>query len=326
LDRLVRAFSLGQATPTDAATRYSRVGSILGLFWERLVAELTTHLDGWVSKARGVRVYDVALLLGPARRGAAPLVRMARVRGETDGEVQRMVCFDGFTYFGRAVTSVVIRCSTAGAVHLHIVDCVHASGLVLEVKRLLALRPRPSVFIADDGADFKGGDSALQDMEKKGQINLVQEYPCGRTMREYYDNLPKPWDVASTEYEPVRELVPSSASYICLTPQTEERLKYRRFLLAVQAGEEHLEGLVRTFWLGQATPADAATRYNKVCSILELFWERLVTELTTHLDGWVSGTGGVRIYDVALLLNPAGRSTAPLVRVARVREETGGEV
>jgi hypothetical protein len=92
------------------------------VFWERLVAELTTHLDGWVSKKRGVRVYDVALLLGPERRGATPLVRMARVREETDGEVRRMVYFDGFTYFGRAVTSVVIRCSTAGAVHLHIVD------------------------------------------------------------------------------------------------------------------------------------------------------------------------------------------------------------
>jgi hypothetical protein len=246
-----------------------------------------------------VKIYDVALLLDPARRGTAPLVRMARVREETDGKIRRMVCFDGFTYFNQTVTSVVIRCSTTGAVHLHIIDYVHTSSLILEVKRLLALRPRPSVFMADGGTDFQGGDSPLQDVKKKGQIDLVQEYPCGRTMREYYDSLPGSWDVALTEYGPVRETVPSSASYICLTPQTKERLKYRRSLFAVQAREEHLDKLVRTFWLGQATPSDAATRCNKVCGILELFWERLVAELTTHLDCWVSKTRGVKIYDVA---------------------------
>jgi hypothetical protein len=32
------------------------------------------------------------------------------------------------------------------------------------------------------------------------QNNLVEEYPCGMTMREYYDSLPEPWDVALTEY------------------------------------------------------------------------------------------------------------------------------
>jgi hypothetical protein len=88
------------------------------------------------------------------------------------------------------------------------------------------------------------------------QNNLVEEYPCGRTMREYYDSLPEPWDVALKEYRPVREAVPSSANYICLTPQTEERLKYQRPLFAVQAREEHLDKLVRTFWFDQATPGD----------------------------------------------------------------------
>jgi hypothetical protein len=34
----------------------------------------------------------------------------------------------------------------------------------------------------------------------------------------------------------------------------------------------------------------------------------------------------VKIDDVDLLLDPAGRGAAPLVRIARVREETDGEV
>jgi hypothetical protein len=38
------------------------------------------------------------------------------------------------------------------------------------------------------------------------QNKLVEEYPCGMKMREYYDSLPEPWDVALTEYGPVKEL------------------------------------------------------------------------------------------------------------------------
>jgi hypothetical protein len=38
------------------------------------------------------------------------------------------------------------------------------------------------------------------------QNNLVEEYPCGMTMREYYDSLPEPWDVELIEYGPVKEL------------------------------------------------------------------------------------------------------------------------
>jgi hypothetical protein len=39
---------------------------------------------------------------------------------------------------------------------------------------LLALRPRPSVFIAEGGTNFKGSHSALQDIVEKGQINLAK--------------------------------------------------------------------------------------------------------------------------------------------------------
>jgi hypothetical protein len=92
----------------------------------------------------------------------------------TDGEIRRMVCFDGFTYFDRAMTSIVIRCSTTRAIHLDMIDYVDTLSFSLAVNRWLALRPRPSVFIADSGTNFKGGDSALQDRAEKGQINLAK--------------------------------------------------------------------------------------------------------------------------------------------------------
>jgi hypothetical protein len=45
------------------------------------------------------------------------------------------------------------------------------------------------------------------------------------------------------------------------------------------------------------------TRYKRICSILELFWERLVAELTTHLNRWVSKTRGVSSTTEAVHLN-----------------------
>jgi hypothetical protein len=115
------------------------------------------HLDSWISKTRGVKINDVDLLLDPAGRGTAPLVRMARVREETDREVRRVVCFGGFEYFDRTMTGVVMRCSTTGAVHLHIMDCVHASSLVLAVKGLLALRPLSFGFHSRRWRRLQGG-------------------------------------------------------------------------------------------------------------------------------------------------------------------------
>jgi hypothetical protein len=131
------------------------------------VAELTTHLNNWISRTRGVGINDIALLLNPARRGTKPLVRIARVRMGTDGEIRRVVCFDGFTYFDRSITSILIRCSTTGAVHLKMIDYMDTSSFLLAVKRLQALRPRPSVFIADNGTNFKGSDSALKGITEK---------------------------------------------------------------------------------------------------------------------------------------------------------------
>jgi hypothetical protein len=98
-------------TKLTNATRYNRVCSVLELFWKRLVAELTTHLrvyNNWISKTRGVKINDVALLLEPARRGTTPLVRITQVKMGTDGEIRQIVCFDGFKYFDRAITSIAV--------------------------------------------------------------------------------------------------------------------------------------------------------------------------------------------------------------------------
>jgi hypothetical protein len=97
-------------TKLTNATRYNRVCSVLELFWKRLVAELTIHLrvyNNWISKTRGVKINDIALLLDPARRGTTPLVQITQVRIGTDGEIRRIVCFDGFKYFNNEHISTI---------------------------------------------------------------------------------------------------------------------------------------------------------------------------------------------------------------------------
>jgi hypothetical protein len=80
------------------------------------------------------------------------------------------------TKIGRSMVKrwlLVIRCSTTGAVHLEMIDYMDTSSFLLAIERFLALRPRPSVFIADNGSNFKGGDSALQGITEKGQKSTV---------------------------------------------------------------------------------------------------------------------------------------------------------
>jgi hypothetical protein len=60
--------------------------------------------------------------------------------------------------FGR----VVFRCSTVGAVHLEMLDSMDTSSFLMAVERFLAVRPRLTVFLADNGSNFKGGLSTLK--------------------------------------------------------------------------------------------------------------------------------------------------------------------
>jgi hypothetical protein len=52
------------------------------------------------------------------------------------------------------------------------IDYMDTSGFLLAVEGFLALRPRHSSLTADDGTNFKGGESALKSTAEKGQINL----------------------------------------------------------------------------------------------------------------------------------------------------------
>jgi transposase InsO family protein len=67
---------------------------------------------------------------------------------------------------------LVIRCATIGAVHFEMMDTMDTSSFLRALERFLALRPRPSVIIADNGSNFKGGEAALKEKKGSDQIDL----------------------------------------------------------------------------------------------------------------------------------------------------------
>jgi hypothetical protein len=76
-----------------------------------LLAELSTHLrsyNTWISKTRGVKVGDIALLLDPMKRGTTPLVGIKEAKQDRDGHVRRITVFDGHKFIARAISSLAV--------------------------------------------------------------------------------------------------------------------------------------------------------------------------------------------------------------------------
>jgi hypothetical protein len=56
---------------------------------------------------------------------------------------------------------LIFWCSTVGAVHFEMIDTMDTVSFLLAVERFLAVRPRPSVIIADNGTNFIGRSCSL---------------------------------------------------------------------------------------------------------------------------------------------------------------------
>jgi hypothetical protein len=56
---------------------------------------------------------------------------------------------------------LVICCATVRAVHLEMNDTMDKASFLLAIERFLAVQPRATVFLADNGTNFHGGDNVL---------------------------------------------------------------------------------------------------------------------------------------------------------------------
>jgi hypothetical protein len=124
-----------------------------GVFWYRLVAELTTHLDG--SALRDMETKG-GTNLARARSHFDTKFRFAAPRAPRFRDIVRRLV--------EATRSAVRTAVRARA--------LAGEGLSAVFGR--ATGHRNSVLMADGGADFNGGDSAPKDMERGGRINLAR--------------------------------------------------------------------------------------------------------------------------------------------------------
>jgi hypothetical protein len=76
---------------------------------------------------------------------------------------------------------LIFRCSTVGAVNFKMIDTMDTLSFLLAVERFWAIRPRPSIIIADNGTNFTGGAAALQE----GQIPGTQQIDLSKAQSHF---------------------------------------------------------------------------------------------------------------------------------------------
>jgi hypothetical protein len=61
---------------------------------------------------------------------------------------------------------LVMQCATIRAVHIKMLETLTTESFLMAVERFLAVRPRPSVFLADNRTNFHGDHSVLEKLNK----------------------------------------------------------------------------------------------------------------------------------------------------------------
>jgi hypothetical protein len=246
---------------------------------------------------------------------------------------------------------LVICCATVGAIHCEMIDSMDTSSFLLAIERFLAVRPPLSVFLADNGTNFRGGKTALENKPEKDQIDLEKaqehfnlEFRFAPPKAPHFQGLVKRFVGAA------KAALRSAVRAHTLTDK-ELRTVFSRAMghlnnipianTVKSDADSHYQPLTPShFLMGSAynelQPEDSkagllskAIIYNRVCKLLDVFWKRLVAELSTHLrsyNTWISKTRGVKVRNVAFLLHPTKRGTMPLVKVTEAPRDIDGHV
>jgi hypothetical protein len=247
---------------------------------------------------------------------------------------------------------LVIQCATVEAIHCKMIDSMDTSSFLLAIERFLAVRPRPSVYLADNGTNFRGGDTALENKPAKEQIDLekAQEH-FNLEFRFTPPKAPHFQGLVERFVGAAKAAIHSAVRAHTLTDE-ELRTVFSRAMghlnnipiaYTVKSDADfHYQPLTPShFLMGSAynelQPEDVeagllskAIRYNRVCKLLDVFWKRLVAELLSmHLRSynmWISKTRGVKVGDIAVLLHPTKKGTTPLVKVTEAPRDIDGHV
>jgi transposase InsO family protein len=81
-----------------------------------------------------------------------------------------VIHFEKQTY---KVWMLVICCCTVGAVHWEMMNSIRTSSFLMSAERFIAVQPRPTVFLADNGTNFRGAETRLN-RKAKDQIDISE--------------------------------------------------------------------------------------------------------------------------------------------------------
>jgi hypothetical protein len=236
------------------------------------------------------------------------------------------------------VWMLVIRCCTVGAVHLEMMNSMSTSSFLMAVERFIEVRPRQTVFVADNGTNFRGAETRLNREAKKvndqidiseAQRKLCIEFrfapPCAPHFMGLVERIV---GAAKAALKPALRTTALTAEEMrTVIAKTMGILNNFPIAYMVQSDADfHDKPLTANhFLLGQpyaelqeadTESISAAKRYRKITQVLGIFWQKLIAELSTHLrkyNTWIAETRGVKLGDIALLIDPKKRGLMPLV-------------
>jgi hypothetical protein len=253
-----------------------------------------------------------------------------------------VIHFEKQTY---KVWMLVICCCTVGAVHLEMMNSISTSSFLMAVERFIAVRPRPTVFLADNGTNFRGAKTRLNREAKKvnyqidiseAQRKLTIQFRFAPPRAPHFMGLVKRIvGAAKAALKPALRTAALTAEEMrTVIAKTMGILNNFPITYMVQSNTDfHYKPLTANhFLLGQpyaelqeadTESISAAMRYKQITQVLGIFCQKLIAELSTHLrkyNTWIAEIRGVKLGDIALLLDPKKRGLMPLVRIVGVQK------
>jgi hypothetical protein len=188
------------------------------------------------------------------------------------------------------------------------IDSMDTSSFLLAIKRFLAARPRPSVFLAYNGTNFQGGKTALENKPAKNQIDLEKaqehfnlEFRFAPPKAPHFQGLVERFVGAAKAaiHSAVRAHRLTEEELRAVFSRAIGHLNNIPIAYTVKSdADSHYQPLTPSHFLmgsayielqpedGKAGLLSKAIRYNRVGKLLDVFWKQLVAELSTHLRSY----------------------------------------
>jgi hypothetical protein len=238
---------------------------------------------------------------------------------------------------------LVFRCAAIAAIHIELLVRMDTSAFLLALDNFISLRARPTKIICDRGTNFVRSQKELatlqQTLAEKYRIEFLFGPPRSSHFQGLIERFIKSAKLAlvttmranrPTEYE-LASVFRKVAAYLNNLPLAYTHQAKVDFQSLPLCANDFLMGSRHTDLLTmQPNQANTYTnRYRRISDMLDLFWHKLVTHLSSQLrqySKWTSTARDVTKGDIAVLLDSKLRNLHRLVRVESVVLGADGHV